>query len=143
MKKDKSNRKTERSNNPNLPFQPKGKLKVMFLGGVGEIGKNMTAFEYNDSLVVIDAGVTFPSNDMPGVDMVIPDMTYLAENKQKLKAVLLTHGHEDHIGGIPFLLQVVNIPFIYATPLACAMITRKLEEKRLTNKTKLIRINDE
>ena len=143
MKKDKSNRKTERSNNPNLPFQPKGKLKVMFLGGVGEIGKNMTAFEYNDSLVVIDAGVTFPSNDMPGVDMVIPDMTYLAENKQKLKAVLLTHGHEDHIGALPYLVEKLNTKVdLYGTKLILALVENKLVEHGLQSKVNFVTIAD-
>ena len=84
---------------------PKGKLKVMFLGGVGEIGKNMTVFEYGDSIVVIDAGMSFPGNDMPGVDVVIPDFSYLVQNRNKIKAVLLTHGHEDHIGAIAFLVE--------------------------------------
>ena len=143
MRKDKSNRKTERSNNPNLPFQPKGKLKVMFLGGVGEIGKNMTAFEYNDSLVVIDAGVTFPSNDMPGVDMVIPDMTYLAENKQKLKAVLLTHGHEDHIGALPYLVEKLNTKVdLYGTKLTLALAENKLVEHGLQSKVNFVTIAD-
>lgn len=86
-------------------FAPRGKLKVMFLGGVGEIGKNMTVFEYGDSIVILDAGTAFPNSDMPGVDIVIPDMSYLVENRSKIRGLLLTHGHEDHIGAVPYLVE--------------------------------------
>ena len=79
------------------------KFRIIFLGGMGEIGKNMTVFEWNNELIVIDAGVMFPEDDMPGVDLVIPDTTYLIENASRIKAVVLTHGHEDHIGGVPFI----------------------------------------
>ena len=105
-------------------------VKIIPLGGLEQIGMNITAIEYEDSIIVIDCGLAFPEDDMLGIDLVIPDVTYLKENADKVKGLVVTHGHEDHIGGIPFLLQVVKIPFIYATPLASAMIKRKLDEKR-------------
>lgn len=103
------------------------KLKVTFLGGVGEIGKNMTALEYNDEIIIIDAGLTFPGEDLPGVDIVIPDMTYIIENKDKVKALLLTHGHEDHIGAVPFLLEQVQVP-VYGSRLTLALVENKMKE---------------
>ena len=109
-------------------------VKVIFLGGVGEIGKNMTALEYGDDIIVIDAGQTFPGEDMPGVDSVVPDVTYLAQNKDKIRAVVLTHGHEDHIGGVPYLMKEINPDTpIYGTKLTLMLTDNKLQENRITN----------
>lgn len=117
--------------------------KVFALGGLNEVGKNMYCVEHDNELLIIDAGVKFAEEGLPGIDYVIPDYSYLKRNEKKIKGLLITHGHEDHIGGIPFLLQVVKIPFIYASPLAAAMIKRKIEEKKLSHVTKIIHINDE
>ena len=114
------------------------KLKIGFLGGVGEIGKNMTVIEYGDSIIVIDAGLTFPSEEMLGVDVVIPDFTYLVENKEKVKAVICTHGHEDHIGAVPYLLQVVDTPTVFGSTLTLGLIRAKLEEFDLKAKMKTV-----
>ena len=105
------------------------KLKIIPLGGLGEIGKNMYCFEHDDEIIVIDAGVKFPDDELLGVDYVIPDYTHLIKNKEKVKALIITHGHEDHIGGIPFLLLACPIKKIYAPRFAKALIEKKLEEK--------------
>ena len=104
-------------------------LRVIPLGGLGEIGRNMMALEYGDDMVVIDAGVLFPGEDMPGVDFIIPDITYLVENKDKIRAILITHGHEDHIGALPYVLQEIDVP-VYASRLTHGLITVKLKEYR-------------
>lgn len=103
------------------------KVKITFLGGVGEIGKNMTAIEYENEIIVIDAGLTFPGEDLPGIDIVIPDISYLLANKDKVKAIVLTHGHEDHIGALPFVLQSLNVP-IYGSRLTLALVESKMKE---------------
>jgi ribonuclease J len=114
----------------------KPKLKVIPLGGLGEIGKNMMAIEYGDDMIVIDCGLMFPEEDMHGVDLVIPDISYLLENKAKLKGIVITHGHEDHIGALPYVLPEINIP-IYATKLTIGLITVKLREHGLLKNAKL------
>lgn len=112
----------------------KEKLMVIPLGGLGEIGKNMTVIQYGNDIIVIDAGLAFPDDDMLGIDLVIPDMSYLIENRDKVRAVVITHGHEDHIGGLSYLLNEVNVP-VYATKLVCGLIEGKLKENHITNYT--------
>ncbi len=112
------------------------KLKVIPLGGLEQIGLNITAFEYGDSIVVVDCGLSFPEDDMLGIDLVIPDVTYLKENISKVKGFVITHGHEDHIGALPYVLKEVNVP-IYSTKLTLALITNKLKEHNLVRSTKL------
>ena len=112
-------KKTEKQNT--------GKLKIIPLGGLEQIGMNITAFEYEDSIIVVDCGLSFPEDDMLGIDLVIPDITYLKENIDKVKGFFITHGHEDHIGAIPYVLKEINVP-IYATKLTIGIIERKLEE---------------
>ena len=111
-------------------------LKVIFLGGVGEIGKNMTALEYGDDIIVVDCGVMFPNGDMPGVDLVIPDVTYLSANRERVKGIVLTHGHEDHIGALPYILKEINVP-VYGTRLTLALLEPKLREHKMLENVRL------
>lgn len=106
-------------------------LKIIPLGGLGEIGKNITAYEYKDNIIVVDCGMTFPGDEMPGIDIVIPDVSYLEKNKEKVKAFFITHGHEDHIGAIPYVLDKINVP-IYGTRLTNSLIKNKVKEFNLS-----------
>ena len=112
------------------------KLKIIPLGGLEQIGMNITAFEYEESIVVVDCGLSFPEDDMLGIDLVIPDITYLKDNISKVKGFVITHGHEDHIGALPYVLKEVNVP-IYSTKLTLGLITNKLKEHNLVKSTKL------
>ena len=113
------------------------KLKIISLGGLNEIGKNMTVYEYGGDIIVVDCGMGFPDDDMYGIDVVIPDVSYLIKNQQKIRGIFITHGHEDHIGALPYVLRSINAP-IYATRMSAGLIKLKLEEHRLLDKTKLI-----
>lgn len=117
----------------------KSPLKIIPLGGLLEIGKNITVFEYEDEIVIVDCGLAFPTEDMLGVDLVVADTSYLEKNKDKIKALVITHGHEDHIGGIPYLLRQVNVP-IYATRFTVGLIKNKLEEHNLLKSTKIYEV---
>ena len=109
-------------------------VKVLFFGGVGEIGKNMTAIEYGNDIIVIDAGIIFPTEEMPGIDLVFPEITYLVNNKHKIRGVFLTHGHEDHIGGVPYLMKEIDPSTpVYGTKLTLALVDNKLREHKLNN----------
>ena len=117
----------------------KPSVKIIPLGGIEEIGKNITVFEYENDIIVVDCGLEFPTDDMLGIDLVIPDVSYLVKNKDKVRGMVITHGHEDHIGSIPYVLQQINMP-IYATKLTCGLIKGKLEEHHLLRSTKLVEV---
>ena len=123
-----------------LSFEP---IRVYALGGLCEVGKNTYAIESANSIILLDAGVRFPEEDLIGVDYVIPDYTHLKNNRNKIKALFITHGHEDHIGGIPFLIQTVHIPIIYAPPFAVALIKRKLEENKIKENVRIVPYNSD
>lgn len=124
-------------------YNPKTDTLVYALGGLGEVGKNMYCYEQDDEIIIVDSGVMFPDVELLGVDYVIPDYTHLLKNKDKIKALIITHGHEDHIGGMPFLLTVCPIKKIYAPRFAKALIEKKLSERRRLSKTKIIEINSD
>ena len=113
------------------------KLKIISLGGLNEIGKNLTVYEYGGDIIVVDCGMGFPDDDMYGIDVVIPDVSYLIKNQSKIRGIFITHGHEDHIGALPYVLRSLNAP-IYATRMSAGLIKLKLEEHRLLDRTKLI-----
>ncbi len=117
--------------------KPLSKLKIIPLGGLDEIGKNMTVFEYENDIIIIDCGMAFPDNDMPGVDLVIPDITYLRKNMEKVRGIFLTHGHEDHIGSLPYVLKEMNVP-VYGNKLTLGLVRRKLAEHRMDKTAMLI-----
>ncbi|MBQ6092732.1 MAG: ribonuclease J, partial [Clostridia bacterium] len=111
-------------------------LRISFLGGINEVGKNMTVFEYENDMIIVDSGLAFPDEDMLGIDLVIPDFTYIKENADKLRGVVITHGHEDHIGSLAYLLKEINVP-VYATRLTVGLIKGKLEEHKLLSSARL------
>jgi len=117
----------------------KSKVRIIPIGGLNEIGKNLTAIEVGGEILIVDCGMSFPDDDMPGVDMVINDITYLVKNSQKVVGIFLTHGHEDHIGGIPYFLKEINVP-IYGTRLTLGLVEHKLKEHNLLTSTELVRV---
>lgn len=121
------------------PPQEKERVRISFLGGINEIGKNMTVYEYKNDMFIVDCGLAFPTAELPGVDLVIPDFTYIKNCRERIRGIIITHGHEDHIGGLAYLLKQVNIP-VYATKLTIGLIKGKLEEHGLLGSVKLVEI---
>ena len=137
----KTNKKTKPQEQPPVIYdlishKPSKKLSISFLGGINEIGKNMTLFSYGDDMIIVDCGLAFPDAEMFGVDLVIPDFSYVEKNKDKILGIFITHGHEDHIGSLPYLLSHINVP-VYATCLTCGLIEGKLSEHHLLNAVSL------
>lgn len=129
-------RRTPRAVSAQAPAVP---VRIMPLGGLGEVGKNITLYECQGDMILVDCGIVFPDSDMFGVDLVIPDFTYVVQNKDRIRGVIITHGHEDHIGGLPYLLKEANLP-VYATRLTLGLIANRLEEQGLLRSTKLVEI---
>ena len=141
-KRPRTTRRPYYNRRPRRPQQPREAavpIHIYPLGGLGEVGKNMTVYECNGDMIIVDCGLVFPDSDMYGVDMVIPDFTFVVQNRDKIKGLLITHGHEDHIGSIPYLLQKLDLP-IYGTRLTCGLIRNKLEEFGLAGRTKFVEI---
>ena len=136
-KKSVSKTKAQKSTRRKPGKKPTEKLRIIPLGGIDEIGKNMTVLEYGNDMIIIDSGLAFPDEEMPGVDLVIPDTVYLQKNREKIRGVFITHGHEDHIGSLPYLLKEINVP-VYGTRLTLGLIRRKLVEHRMEKQCSLI-----
>lgn len=127
------------NNNGGKIVAKRSKLKIIPLGGLDEIGKNMTVIEFGNEMIMVDCGMSFPDDDMPGVDLVINDISYVEKNRDKLKGIFLTHGHEDHIGGLPYFLRQINVP-VYGTRLTIGLVEHKLKEHSILSRTKLVRV---